>query len=77
MIKASYTVTGMSCGHCAQSVTDELMELGGVSEVAVDLEAKLVTVTSENALTDEAVRAAVTEAGYSFAEPAAIQVSAG
>ncbi|HEV7973807.1 heavy-metal-associated domain-containing protein [Amycolatopsis sp.] len=70
MIKASYTVTGMSCGHCAQSVTDELMELNGVSEVAVDLEAKLVTVTSENRLPDAAVHAAVTEAGYSVAEPA-------
>jgi copper chaperone len=64
MTKSSYTVTGMSCGHCAQSVTDELMELGGVSEVAVDLEAKLVTVTSENPLSDTDVQAAVTEAGY-------------
>lgn len=77
MINASYTVTGMSCGHCAQSVTDELMELDGVSEVAVDLEAKLVTVTSENALSDADVRAAVTEAGYTVSEPAAVQVSAG
>jgi copper chaperone CopZ len=77
MIKASYTVTGMSCGHCAQSVTDELMELSGVSEVAVDLEAKLVTVTSENALADADVHAAVTEAGYTVSEPAAAQVSAG
>jgi len=68
MIKASYTVTGMSCGHCAQSVTDELMELSGVSEVAVDLEAKVVTVTSENPLPDADVDAAVTEAGYSVAE---------
>jgi copper chaperone len=70
MIKASYTVTGMSCGHCAQSVTDELMALDGVSEVAVDLPANLVTVTSENPLPDADVRAAVMEAGYSVAEPA-------
>jgi copper chaperone CopZ len=72
MIKASYTVTGMSCGHCAQSVTDELMELDGVSEVTVDLPAKLVTVTSENPLPDADVRAAVTEAGYSVTEPATV-----
>jgi copper chaperone CopZ len=70
MIKASYTVTGMSCGHCAQSVTDELMELAGVSEVDVDLSASLVTVTSETPLAHADVRAAVTEAGYTVAEPA-------
>jgi copper chaperone CopZ len=72
MINASYTVTGMSCGHCAQSVTDELMDLDGVSAVAVDLETKIVTVTSENPLPEDAVRGAVTEAGYSVAEPAAV-----
>jgi copper chaperone len=69
--KASYPVTGMSCGHCAQSVTDELMALPGVSEVEVDLETGMVTVASEAPLADADVHAAVEEAGYQVVSVAA------
>jgi copper chaperone len=67
MTKASYPVTGMSCAHCAQSVTDELMELEPGLEVDVDLETGIVTVTSEAPLPAAAVHAAVEEAGYTVA----------
>ncbi|MEJ7648358.1 MAG: heavy-metal-associated domain-containing protein [Nakamurella sp.] len=64
MSTATYTVTGMTCAHCVASVTEELNELDGVNEVAVDLASGAVTVTSDAPLTDEAVKTAVEEAGY-------------
>jgi copper chaperone len=63
----SYPVTGMTCGHCVASVTEELEGLAGVREVSVDLVAggtSTVTVASDQPLTDDAVQAAVAEAGY-------------
>jgi copper chaperone len=66
MIEHGYTVSGMSCGHCAQSVTDELTALPGVAEVDVDVPAGRVVVRAEAALAEDAVRAAVEEAGYTF-----------
>ncbi|OXM75172.1 MULTISPECIES: heavy-metal-associated domain-containing protein [Amycolatopsis] len=64
MTQQTYTVTGMTCGHCVASVTEEVGEIPGVTDVAVDLPTGKVTVTSENALTTDVVRAAVEEAGY-------------
>jgi len=64
---ATYTVTGMTCGHCVASVTEELGELVGVQGVEVDLPTGAVTVTSEQPLDEAAVRGAVEEAGYQLA----------
>ena len=66
-VTSTYSVTGMTCGHCVQAVTGELKELPGVADVQVDLASGVVTVTSEAALPDDAVRAAVDEAGYELA----------
>lgn len=63
----TWTVTGMTCGHCVASVTEELQEIAGVTDVAVALDSGLVTVTSEGPLDRAAVDAAVREAGYSLA----------
>jgi copper chaperone len=66
MTTATYQVTGMTCEHCVHAVTGELKNLGGVSDVTVDLHSggeSAVTVTSEAPLTAEAVAAAVDEAG--------------
>lgn len=60
----TYTVQGMSCGHCVAAVTDELIKLDGVTGVGVDLDSGSVTVDSEQPLDDDAVAAAVDEAGY-------------
>lgn len=63
-------VTGMTCGHCVASVTDELQALDGVSSVDVDLVpggSSAVSVTSAAELDSAAVEAAVEEAGYSLA----------
>ena len=67
MTSATYTVVGMTCGHCVASVTEELTELPGVTDVAVVLETGAVTVTSAEPLDEAAVRAAVEEAGYRLA----------
>ena len=63
----TYTVTGMTCGHCVKAVTEEVGGLGGVTAVDVDLESGRLTITSEGALDDTAVAAAVDEAGYAVA----------
>lgn len=66
----SFAVTGMTCGHCVASVTEELEEITGVRRVDVDLVAggtSTVTVTSDQPLADDAVQAAVAEAGYQLA----------
>jgi copper ion binding protein len=64
---STWTVTGMTCGHCVASVTEELQEVDGVQDVAVTLETGEVVVTSAEPLSREAVEAAVTEAGYQLA----------
>jgi copper chaperone len=64
---STYTVTGMTCGHCVTSVTEEVQEIPGVENVDVVLETGAVTVTSSQSLDDNAVRAAVEEAGYQLA----------
>lgn len=60
----TYTVTGMTCGHCVASVTEEVQEVPGVVEVDVVLETGQLTVTSSEPVEDAAVRSAVEEAGY-------------
>lgn len=64
---STYGVTGMTCGHCVGSVTEELRSLPGVQDVAVDLNAggtSTVTVVSDAPLDEAAVRSAIDEAGY-------------
>jgi copper chaperone len=58
-----YSVAGMTCEHCVMSVTEEIAEIAGVTGVAVDLATGRLTVGGEG-FTDEAVAAAVAEAGY-------------
>ena len=67
-VRSTYTVTGMTCGHCVSAVTTELSRLPGVIDVQVDLVTGGVLVDSAAALPVEDVRAAVDEAGYQLAE---------
>ena len=64
MSTSTYTVQGMTCGHCVQSVTEEVSGVPGVTGVDVDLASGRVTVSSQQEVDDAAVRAAVSEAGY-------------
>ena len=63
MSTTTYRVEGMTCSHCGASVTEEVSEVPGVTDVAVELESGAVAVTGEG-VDDAAVRAAVAEAGY-------------
>jgi copper chaperone CopZ len=54
----------MTCQHCVSAVTEEVSGLPGVTGVQVDLPSGGLTVTSDAPLDDDAVRAAVEEAGY-------------
>jgi copper chaperone len=67
MSTATYTVTGMTCGHCVSAVTEEVGAVPGVTDVQVDLATGALTVTSETPIDDAAVAAAVDEAGYALA----------
>jgi len=63
----TFSVDGMTCNHCVHHVTEELTAIPGVTNVAIDLQAGAsspVTVVSDEPLTDEAIKAAVEEAGY-------------
>ncbi|TQF73994.1 heavy-metal-associated domain-containing protein [Rhodococcus spelaei] len=64
---ANYTVTGMTCGHCASSVREEVGKIDGVTAVDVDVPTGRLTVTSSAPLTASAVVGAVEEAGYAAA----------
>ena len=62
----TYTVTGMSCGHCELSVREEVEELAGVESARADHTTGRLVVRGDG-VDDEAVRAAVAEAGYEVA----------
>ncbi|MEP9416589.1 MULTISPECIES: heavy-metal-associated domain-containing protein [unclassified Gordonia (in: high G+C Gram-positive bacteria)] len=64
MTNETYTVTGMTCGHCAASVREEIEEIAGVTGVEVAVDSGRVEVTSEAPLDRADVERAVTEAGY-------------
>jgi copper chaperone CopZ len=67
-------VSGMTCSHCVMSVTEELTAIDGVEDVRVDLNAggaSRVTIRSSAPIDEARVQAAVEEAGYSVAGPAA------
>jgi copper ion binding protein len=66
MSTSTWTVTGMTCGHCVAAVTEEVSAIEGVESVEVDLETGMVTVTSTADPTREQMAAAVDEAGYAL-----------
>ena len=67
MSTQTVTVTGMTCGHCARWVREEVGGIPGVRTVDVDLSTGLVTIGSENQLDPSAISDAVAEAGYAVA----------
>lgn len=66
-MRQTWTVSGMTCSHCVDSVTEEVTELPGVASVDVVLATGALTVDADPPLADDAVRAAVEEAGYRLA----------
>jgi copper chaperone len=68
MAETTYTVPGISCGHCKSAIETEVGALDGIDSVVVDIDTKQVAVVGS--ASDDAVRAAIVEAGYE-ADPAA------
>jgi copper chaperone len=62
----TYSVPGISCGHCRAAIAAEVTAVAGVDLVDVDLDTKLVRISGEN-LDDSALIAAIDEAGYEAA----------
>ena len=65
-VQLSYSVPGVHCGHCQKAITEEVDKVAGVESVDVDLDQKVVTVRGQD-VADEAVRAAIDEAGFEVA----------
>ncbi|MEO3808243.1 heavy metal-associated domain-containing protein [Sphaerisporangium sp. B11E5] len=61
---ATYTVQGMTCGHCVSSVQEEVGAVPGVTGVRVDLATGVLTVEGDAADDRAAIATAVEEAGY-------------
>ena len=64
-VTQSFTVTGMTCGHCVMSVKEEVSSVAGVTEVEVTLETGELKVSSDAGIDAALVSAAVADAGYS------------
>ena len=57
-------IQGMNCGHCTASVEKALKAVDGVSGVTVDLAAKKATLEAETGVSNDALKKAVTDAGF-------------
>ncbi len=66
-VTSQYVVSGMHCGHCVNSVTEEVSAVSGVTDVKVDLDSGRLTVVSNTEIPLQSIEAAVDEAGYSLA----------
>jgi copper chaperone len=67
MNSVTVNVTGMTCGHCATSVREEVENIPGVTGVDVDVASGKVTIDSEAPIQVDAIQGAVQEAGYQLA----------
>ena len=67
MSTATVTVIGMTCGHCASSVREEIGNITGVEAVKVDLASGTVSIDSDGPVNTDAIENAVEEAGYRLA----------
>lgn len=64
MATATYEVTGMTCDHCVATIKGEFKKFDGVTDVSVDLGSGKVDVTSDQPIDVEALRSAITDAGF-------------
>lgn len=63
MSDVQYRVPGMTCGHCVSSITEEVEKVNGVTNVNINLDTKVVTISGSD-LDDALLRDAIKEAGY-------------
>jgi copper chaperone CopZ len=58
------TVSGMTCDHCINAVTEELMKLSEVTDVKIQLDSGTVDIESDSELNPGLIESAIQEAGY-------------
>ena len=68
MSTSTVIVSGLTCGHCAASVREEVGALAGVTDVDVDVASGRVTISSSAPIEADAIRGAIEEAGYHLAQ---------
>ena len=73
-IETTWPVSGMTCGHCAGAVTEELERIAHVQRATVDLASGTATISSARPVSEADVRAAVEEAGYMLGRPGLLPV---
>ena len=59
-------IEGMMCKHCVMHVEKALKGIPGVAEVTVSLEENQAVITSEAEIADEAIKAVIEDAGYTY-----------
>ena len=57
-------VVGMTCQHCVNSVTEELLKINGVQKVIVDLDGGKGEISSDEEIIQNKISEAIKEAGY-------------
>jgi copper chaperone len=67
MTSSNFTVVGMTCNSCAMTVSEEVTQVPGVQDVAVELATGRLTVTSDSDLDPALIKGAVEDAGYQLA----------
>lgn len=65
--RTEVTVTGMTCRHCAMSVSEEVREIDGVSAVDVRLETGAVTVLADREVDRSEIASVLDAAGFGLA----------
>lgn len=74
MSQITLKIDGLTCGHCVSSVTEELNEVPGVSNVEVILSAggtSTATLTASAPIENSVLEAAIIEAGYTLVSTSA------
>jgi len=66
--RTTVIVVGMSCSHCANSVTEELNAVNGVRSVDITVSSGAVTIFSDRELSGTEIAGAVETAGYRLAD---------
>lgn len=68
MKSVTYNVPNISCKHCTHTITMELSEIEGVSNVDADVQTRLVTVTFDEPATEQALKDTLAEINYPAVE---------
>jgi copper ion binding protein len=63
-MKSTLKIEGMSCDHCVKHVTQALEGISGVASAKVSLKHNNAEVEHSDAVSQEALKAAIIEAGY-------------